>query len=103
MPDKKEDFQTMVRYWQYAFDEWFLTQELNPYILKPLWTGYYKRAIAVTANNAPMLVALFEAFKACETPTDRKFLQVVLGLASEDTKKLAFELAEKTGVQLPKT
>src|SRR4249920_796230 len=51
MPDDARQFDAMVKYWQFAFDEWFITQRLNPTVFGALWRSYYSEVIKVSCKS----------------------------------------------------
>ena len=38
----KDEKRALELYWQNAYDEWFVTQELHPHYLGKLWRGFYR-------------------------------------------------------------
>lgn len=102
MPEPAQ-FAQLVKYWQYAFDEWIITRELNPIVFGRLWRAYYRDVIRVSCKSPVMLVALFQAAEGATAPVDFKFLALVLGPRFTEPWVLARakELAQQHRIALP--
>ena len=103
MPSNDDEFRGLVKYWQYAFDEWFITRKLNPLVFGRLWRVYYRDVIKVSCKSPVMLVALFQAAEGATAPVDDEFVRLVLGNAFTDPAVLASAkaMAYRAGVPLP--
>lgn len=102
MPDD-ESFRGLVKYWQYAFDEWFITRKLNPLVFGRLWRVYYRDVLKVSCKSPVMLVALFQAAEGATATVDDEFVRLVLGQSFTDPAVLASAkaMAYRAGVPLP--
>ncbi len=78
MPDAAQ-FAYLVKYWQYVFDEWFITRKLNPLVFGRLWRMYYRDTIRVSCKSPVMVVALFQAAEGATAKVDHEFVALVLG------------------------
>jgi hypothetical protein len=78
MPDAAQ-FAHLVKYWQYVFDEWFITRKLNPLVFGRLWRVYYRDVIRVSCKSPVMVVALFQAAEGATAKVDHEFVALVLG------------------------
>lgn len=97
------EYKHMMDYWVYAFDEWFITQKLNPVIHGPLWSSYYCYALKEAANNECMLVALLEAYNSSansQSPLDCEFTRTVISFCSKEVIDKAVKLADARGIIL---
>ncbi len=102
MPSSLE-FDAMVKYWQYAFDEWFITQRLNPRIFGTLWTSYYREVIGTSCRSPIMVLALFKAAAEASGEPDRSFVRLILSPEFTDADVLsdAKLLARSHGIPIP--
>lgn len=78
IPTDPKRFEAMVRYWQLAFDEWFITQRLNPTVFGPLWETYYSEVLKVSCQSPAMVAALLKAAVGASGEADRSFLKLLL-------------------------
>lgn len=102
MPSSLE-FDAMVKYWQYAFDEWFITQRLNPSVFGTLWTSYYREVIGTSCRSPFMILALFKAAAEASGEPDRSFVRLILSPEFTDAEVLsdAKLLARSHGIPVP--
>ncbi|MGC3986634.1 MAG: hypothetical protein QM777_18925 [Pseudorhodoferax sp.] len=102
MPEPAQ-FAQLVKYWQYAFDEWVITRELNPIVFGRLWRAYYRDVIRVSCKSPVMVVALFQAAEGATAPVDFKFIALVLGPRFTEPGVLARakELAQQHRIAVP--
>jgi hypothetical protein len=102
MPDAAQ-FAALVKYWQYAFDEWIITRELNPLVFGRLWRAYYRDVIRVSCKSPVMVAALFQAAEGATAPVDHKFIALVLGPSFTDPAVLARakDLAQRHQIAVP--
>ena len=78
LPQTGKDMQILQRYWQHAFDEWFITQKLHPWTLGTLWRDYYREAILHARESPVMVAALLQAQEDTGCRVDDEFVMVVL-------------------------
>lgn len=52
--DGTKEWRDLELYWQNAFDEWFVTNKLNPKHLQPLWTLFFERAVRSGLSHRPL-------------------------------------------------
>lgn len=102
MPEPAQ-FASLVKYWQYAFDEWIITRELNPIVFGRLWRAYYRDVVRVSCKSPVMVAALFQAAEGATAPVDFKFIALVLGPRFTDPAVLARakELARQHRIAVP--
>lgn len=102
MPEPAQ-FAPLVKYWQYAFDEWVITRELNPIVFGRLWRAYYRDVIRVSCKSPVMVAALFQAAEGATAPVDYKFIALVLGPRFTEPTVLARakELARQHQIAVP--
>jgi len=103
MPAEPRHFDAMVKYWQFAFDEWFITQRLNPKVFGKLWRAYYSEVITVSCKSPTMVAALFQAAVGACGEADRAFLDLVLNepYTSPEVLAQAKALAIAVGIPVP--
>lgn len=49
-----EDLRAIERYWQNAFDEWFVTNKLERWHLRKLWNRFYKGTLTLALSNGAL-------------------------------------------------
>ncbi|MBP1642860.1 MAG: hypothetical protein H6Q03_1529 [Acidobacteria bacterium] len=45
-PGSEDEKAAATRYWHHAFDEWYITTQLDPDLLRDLWRKYYSGALS---------------------------------------------------------
>ena len=76
-----KDWQVVQRYWLQAFDEWFVTQRLNPQY-RGLWNSFYRDALRSALGSEQFQEVLVDMFRRKISFGERReeFLTVLQGL-----------------------
>jgi hypothetical protein len=74
-----------IRYWQHAFDEWYLTTQLHEKLMRPLWDKFFRRMVRAGLGHSGLRKTLIEMMKDAELLKGwRGFFQELERIWAED-------------------
>lgn len=85
-PQGKAALRALTTYWRLAFDEWYVTQKLNPQDLGPLWSEYYAKTTERAVTSDVMWVGLMAAYADSRVPRDAEYAKLLLDLRAKHKK-----------------